>query len=183
MRKKVEGKEVYRNYGLVVIAFLVVMTVSILIFFDVIRENVNSNTRNSLSNYAGRQCFHLQSILEVQYEYMEGLASYIGLQEELTDEASMNLIRSVQKESYLEAVGIMDENGISTYDTGEQKDVSERAYFQQAMKGERNLKRSSGQQTVRGTAGNLRRSHLSGRRGEGCPGRLLRSGLSRKSGF
>ena len=139
MRKKVEGKEVYRNYGLVVIAFLVVMTVSILIFFDVIRENVNSNTRNSLSNYAGRQCFHLQSILEVQYEYMEGLASYIGLQEELTDEASMNLIRSVQKESYLEAVGIMDENGISTYDTGEQKDVSERAYFQQAMKGERTL--------------------------------------------
>ena len=87
MRKKVEGKEVNRNYGLVVIAFLVVMTVSILIFFDVIRENVNSNTRNSLSNYAGRQCFHLQSILEVQYEYMEGLASYIGLQEELTDEA------------------------------------------------------------------------------------------------
>ena len=139
MRKKVEGKEVYRNYGLVVIAFLVVMTVSILIFFDVIRENVNSNTRNSLSNYAGRQCFHLQSILEVQYEYMEGLASYIGLQEELTDEASMNLIRSVQKESYLEAVGIVDENGISTYDTGEQKDVSERAYFQQAMKGERTL--------------------------------------------
>ena len=40
MRKKVEGKEVYRNYGLVVIAFLVVMTVSILIFFGVIRENV-----------------------------------------------------------------------------------------------------------------------------------------------
>ena len=87
MRKKVEGKEVYRNYGLVVIAFLVVMTVSILIFFGVIRENVSSNTRNSLSNYAGRQCFHLQSVLEVQYEYMEGLASYIGLQEELTDEA------------------------------------------------------------------------------------------------
>ena len=71
MRKKVEGKEVYRNYGLVVIAFLVVMTVSILIFFDVIRENVNSNTRNSLSNYAGRQCFHLQSILEVQYESLK----------------------------------------------------------------------------------------------------------------
>ena len=63
------------------------MTVSILIFFGVIRENVNSNTRNSLSDYAGRQCFHLQSVLEVQYEYMEGLASYIGLQEELTDEA------------------------------------------------------------------------------------------------
>lgn len=42
---------------------------------------------------------------------------------------------------------------------------------------------TSGQQTVRGTAGNLRRSHLSGRRGEGCPGRLLRSGLCRKSGF
>ena len=70
---------------------------------------------------------------------MEGLADYISLQEELTDEASMNLIRSVQKESYLEAVGIVDENGISTYDTGEQKDVSERAYFQQAMKGERTL--------------------------------------------
>ena len=51
MRKKVEGKEVYRNYGLVVIAFLVVMTVSILIFFDVIRENVNSNTRFSEQLY------------------------------------------------------------------------------------------------------------------------------------
>ena len=54
---------------------------------------------------------------------------YIGLQEELTDEASMNLIRSVQKESYLEAVGIVDENGISTYDTGEQKDVSNGPIF------------------------------------------------------
>ena len=176
MRKKVEGKEVYRNYGLVVIAFLVVMTVSILIFFDVIRENVNSNTRNSLSNYAGRQCFHLQSILEVQYEYMEGLASYIGLQEELTDEASMNLIRSVQKESYLEAV-----DQYLRYRRAER--CLRTGLFSAGYEGRENLKRSSGQQTVRGTAGNLRRSHLSGRRGEGCPGRLLRSGLSRKSGF
>lgn len=81
----------------------------------------------------------------------------------------MNLIRSVQKESYLEAVGIMDENGISTYDTGEQKDVSERAYFQQAMKGERTLSDPLVSKRP-GTAGNLRRSIYSGRRGEGCPG-------------
>lgn len=139
MRKKVEGKDVYRNYGFVIMAFLVFMTVSILIFFGVIQRNIETNTRNSLSNYAERQCFHLQSVLEVQYEYMEGLASYIGLQEDLKDETNLNLIRSIQKESYLEAIGIMDADGTSTYDTGEEKDVSERPYFQQAMRGERTL--------------------------------------------
>lgn len=80
----------------------------------------------------------------------------------------MNLIRSVQKESYLEAVGIVDENGISTYDTGEQKDVSERAYFQQAMKGERTLSDPLVSKLIGEQRVNLRRSHLSGRRDEGC---------------
>ena len=66
-------------------------------------------------------------------------ADYASLQENLKNEENLNLIRSLQKQSYLEAVSIIDENGLSTYNNGEEKDVSDRSYFQQVMKGEQTL--------------------------------------------
>ena len=70
----------------------------------------------------------------------KGWPAYIGLQEELTDEASMNLIRSVQKESYLEAVEHRGrERDLSTYDTGEaERCLRTEPIFSRLMKGEQN---------------------------------------------
>ena len=139
MRKNLEGKEIYKNYGIVIGIFLIAMMISILIFFGINGKKVRKNTEEELHSYVERQCFHLQSVLDVQYKYMEGLADYASLQENLKNEENLNLIRSLQKQSYLEAVSIIDENGLSTYNTGEEKDVSDRSYFQQVMKGEQTL--------------------------------------------
>lgn len=139
MRKNLEGKEIYKNYGIVIGIFLIAMMISILIFFGINGNKVRKNTEEELCSYVERQCFHLQSVLDVQYKYMEGMADYASLQEDLKDEENLNLIRSLQKQSYLEAVSIIDENGLSTYNTGEEKDVSDRHYFQQVMKGEQTL--------------------------------------------
>ena len=139
MRKNLEGKEIYKNYGIVIGIFLIAMMISILIFFGINGKKVRKNTEEELYAYVERQCFHLQSVLDVQYKYMEGLADYASLQENLKNEENLNLIRSLQKQSYLEAVSIIDENGLSTYNNGEEKDVSDRSYFQQVMKGEQTL--------------------------------------------
>ena len=115
----------------------------------------------------------------------KGWPAYIGLQEELTDEASMNLIRSVQKESYLEAVEHHGRERDQYLRYRRSRKMSPNGpIFSRLMKGEQNLKRSSGQQTVNGEQRVILGVPIyQGGVVKGVTWRLLRSGVSGKPGF
>ena len=54
MRKNLEGKEIYKNYGIVIGIFLIAMMISILIFFGINGKKVRKNTEEELYSYVER---------------------------------------------------------------------------------------------------------------------------------
>ena len=55
MRKNLEGKEIYKNYGIVIGIFLIAMMISILIFFGINGKKERKNTEEELYSYVERQ--------------------------------------------------------------------------------------------------------------------------------
>lgn len=139
MEERVTKKDGYKGYTTALFVFLVVMAVSILVFFYYVQKDVNRNTKKTIMGHMERQGFHLQSILDIEYEYLEGIADFIGRKENLTDPDNMQLLRDVSQKGGLQILAVIDEQGQIYYDTGARKDVSSREYFQEAMRGNRTL--------------------------------------------
>mgnify|MGYP001199652442 CR=1 FL=1 len=85
-----------------------------------------------------KQTESLKQYIDIQYRYLEGVGNHIS-QQDLFCEDNINLIHSIKEYTKLENVGIIDKNGESHYDNGAVKNVSNREYFQEALKGNRVL--------------------------------------------
>ena len=121
------------------IAFLVFMVLCIAVFFIYVEKDVENNIQNTIENHVERQSYHLKSVIDTHYGYMEAIARFIGSQDEITGENAMEIVRYLYEDSGFERMAIIDEYGNATYDNGVEKVVSSREYFQEAMKGKRTL--------------------------------------------
>lgn len=119
--------------------FFVFMLLSIIVFFYCVQIRVEENVESTIRENVAHQTFHFQSIMDIQFEYLESIAGYLGMQEELLTEENIQLIYNLYEESGLERVAIIDAQGNSYYDNGATKNVASRDYFKEAMKGNRTL--------------------------------------------
>lgn len=136
--KRVQEGEI-RQYGKAVVCFLMAVLCSFLVFFFFVQKDVERNVQKTITNNVNRQSRHLKSILETQYEYLDGVADYLGQAEELLSPGNMELIHMVCENSELERTCIVDQEGMAHYDTGEVKSVGFRRYFQEGISGQRTL--------------------------------------------
>ena len=121
------------------ITFLVFMVLCIAVFFIYVEKDVENNIQNTIENHVERQSYHLKSVIDTHYGYMEAIARFIGSQDEITGKNAMEIVRYLYEDSGFERMAIIDEYGNATYDNGVEKVVSSREYFQEAMKGKRTL--------------------------------------------
>lgn len=128
-----------RQYFKAFVLFLLYMVFSILYFFYCVQVNVVAAAEQTIVGHVERQGYHFQEIMNIQFEFLEGMARYIGGGEELLSYENLEIIRSVCHESGFERMAIIDGEGISTYENGVQKEVKGRTYFQEAMAGRRAL--------------------------------------------
>ncbi len=128
-----------RGHLKVIVGFFIFMVLSIAVFFLCVQKRVEQEVESTIHKNVTHQTFHFQSIMDIQFEYLKSIADYLGEQEELLAENNMELIRHLQEKSGLERVAIIDEQGKSHYDNGATKNVANRVYFQEAMKGSRTL--------------------------------------------
>lgn len=70
-----------------------------------------------------RQSYHLKSVLDIQFNYLSGMASYMGEREDLFCQENKRLIQSIVKEQDLDLIGIMKANGDAYYNNGARKNV------------------------------------------------------------
>lgn len=128
-----------RGHLQVIVSFFIFMVLSIAVFFFCVQTRVEQEVEATIHKNVLHQTFHFQSIMDIQFEYLESIAGYLGMQDELLSEGNMELIGRLREKSGLERVAIINEEGMSHYDNGVIKDVANRAYFQEAMKGSRTL--------------------------------------------
>lgn len=128
-----------RGHLKVIGAFFVFMLLSIIVFFYCVQRRVEENVESTIRENVAHQTFHFQSIMDIQFQYLESIAGYLGRQDELLTEDNIQLLHNLYEESGLERVAIIDVDGNSYYDNGAEKNVASREYFKEALKGNRTL--------------------------------------------
>lgn len=135
-RRGIEQNEIKR-YFLIIAAFLIFMTLSLLFFLAWLQEDVELNSRKTVATNVERQSYHLKSVLDIQFNYLSGMASYMGEREDLFCQENKRLIQSIVKEQDLDLIAIINADGDTYYNNGARKNVKNRGYFKKAMQGQK----------------------------------------------
>ena len=136
MKKGIEQNEIKR-YFLIIGAFLIFMTLSLLFFLSWLQKDIEANSQEDIAKNVERQSYHLKSVLDIQFNYLSGMASYMGEKEDVFCGENKRLVRSIAKEQDLDLIGIMNADGDVYYNNGVRKNVKTREYFKKAMQGEK----------------------------------------------
>ena len=113
--------------------FILAVIAGILIFFECVQRAVQVNSQNTLKINVQRQSEHLRTILDINYQYLNEIASAMGRSEELFSEENKERLISIYEKTDLERAALIDKNGDAYYDNGVTKNVSHRRYFQEAI--------------------------------------------------
>lgn len=135
-KKRIEQNEIKR-YFLIIAAFLSFMILSLLFFLSWLQQDVEVSSRKTVATNVERQSYHLKSVLDIQFNYLTGMASYMGERGDLFCQENKRLIQSIVKEQDLDLIGIMKANGDAYYNNGARKNVKNRGYFKKAMQGQK----------------------------------------------
>ena len=128
-----------KNYVMATGVFILAVIAGILIFFECVQRAVQVNSQNTLKINVQRQSEHLQTILDINYQYLNEIASAMGKSEELFSEENKERLVSIYEKTDLERAALIDKNGDAYYDNGVTKNVSHRRYFQEAISGEQTI--------------------------------------------
>lgn len=128
-----------KNYVMATGVFILAVIAGILIFFECVQRAVQVNSQNTLKINVQRQSEHLRTILDINYQYLNEIASAMGKSEELFSEENKERLISIYEKTDLERAALIDKNGDAYYDNGVTKNVSHRRYFQEAISGEQTI--------------------------------------------
>ena len=138
MKRKAIYKLTFKAYLKAMMIFIVFIMICSISFFFYIKKDIENESVNKVVANTEKQTESLKQYIDIQYRYLEGVGNHIS-QQDLFCEDNINLIHSIKEYTKLENVGIIDKNGESHYDNGAVKNVSQREYFQEALKGNRVL--------------------------------------------
>lgn len=133
------GQDHLKYYMKAISIFLVLLSVSLLLFFYGIKNGIEQRVEVMLTDNVEKQCHHFGSIIDTHFQYLEGIAVYLGKSEDLLSEENISLIFSVRDTSDISRISLIEANGTAHYDDGSIKRVSERRYFQEGISGKRTL--------------------------------------------
>ena len=137
MKKRgIEQNEIKRYFSIIA-AFLTFMTLSLLFFLSWLQRDVEISSRKAVATNVERQSYHLKSVLDIQFNYLSGMASYMGEKDDIQCRENKKLARSVVKEQDLDLIALIDSEGNAYYNNGVRKSVKNREYFKRAMQGEK----------------------------------------------
>lgn len=136
MRKK---QTQMRQYVAVIAIFLIAVVIGLFVFSFYIQRSVEKRSQRTMMNNVSRQSEHLRTILNIQYDYLNGLAEQIGKSNDLLDKENMELIKSVTKDTDFGGIALIEPNGMAHYSSGEVKSVAHRRYYKEAISGKRTL--------------------------------------------
>ena len=128
-----------RKYATVIGIFLAAVVVGLMVFFYGIQHSVEKRSQKTMMNNVVRQSEHLRAILDIQYDYLNGLAEEIGKTDHLLAKKNMDLIKSITKHTDFGGIALIEPNGDTHYDNGQIKNLSHRRYFKEVISGKRTL--------------------------------------------
>ena len=132
-------KKFITNYIVAIITFILTLIMGIVIFFNGVSIAVENNSRKTLITNVVRQSEHLNTILNINYSYLNVLAQELSKSQDLFSEDNVSLIQAFMHNTDLNRTAIIDPNGNALYDNEVIKNVAHRRYFKESMQGKQSL--------------------------------------------
>lgn len=126
--------------------FILAVIAGILIFFECVQRAVQVNSQNTLKINVQRQSEHLRTILDINYQYLNEIASAMGRSEELFSEENKERLISIYEKTDLERAALIDKNGDAYYDNGVTKECFSSQIFSGGYQWRADYQRSPGKQ-------------------------------------
>lgn len=137
MKKKSETP--LQAYLSSIVAFIIATALGIVVFSVVSQRAVDKLAQTKLTLNVTRQSSHFEDILDVNYQFLDGVAAQIGSDGILISEKNRNMLSAIKSTTSINHVSLIEPDGTAHYETGEVKDVSHRKYFQEGISGHRIL--------------------------------------------
>ncbi|WP_295756854.1 sensor domain-containing diguanylate cyclase [uncultured Holdemanella sp.] len=137
--KYFEPKKFVKNYIYAITIFIITLTIGISIFFNVVQSSVEKNSRETLITNVTQQSEHLNTILNINYSYLNVLAKELSKSKDLFSEDNISLIKAFMENTDLNRTAIIDSDGNALYDNNVVKNVAHRRYFKESMQGKQSL--------------------------------------------
>ena len=96
-----------KNYVTATSVFVLAVVAGILIFFGCVQRSVQVNSQKTLKTNVERQREHLWTILDINYQYLNEIASAVGKSEELFSEENKERLVSIYEKTDLERVCLL----------------------------------------------------------------------------
>ena len=106
----------------------------IVIFFNGVSIAVENNSRKTLITNVVRQSEHLNTILNINYSYLNVLAQELSKSRDLFSEDNVSLIQVFMHNTDLNRTAIIDPNENALYDNEVIKNVAHRRYLKNLCK-------------------------------------------------
>lgn len=137
--KYFEQKKFVKNYIYAITIFIITLVIGISIFFNVVQASIEKNSRETLITNVTQQSEHLNTILNINYSYLNVLAQELSKSEDLFSENNISLIKAFMENTDLSRTAIIDSDGNALYDNNVVKNVAHRRYFKESMQGKQSL--------------------------------------------
>ena len=114
--KYFEQKNFVKNYIYAITIFIITLVIGISIFFNVVQSSIEKNSRETLITNVAQQSEHLNTILNINYSYLNVLAQELSKSEDLFSENNISLIKAFMENTDLNRTAIIDSDGNALYD-------------------------------------------------------------------
>ena len=136
MKKK---KNISTHYVAAIIIFICAVVISLGVFLLYVQKSIDTNSQKTMTSNVAKQSDHALSILNIHYGFLNSIADKMGDSSDILSDENMELLVSLAANTDFERTALIEADGTAYYDNGAIKNVAQRKYFLEAMKGQATL--------------------------------------------
>ncbi len=129
---------VTKKYILAIVSYVLCLVCAMLVLFTSIQNQIVVSSREILTNNMDKQTIHLKSILDMHFQYLNQIAVFVGKEENASTQY-VDMLQSISHNTDLGRIAFITPDGTAYYDDGNIKNVADREYFKNTMKGKQTL--------------------------------------------
>ena len=108
-------------------------------FLLYVQRSIDTNSQKTMTSNVAKQSDHALSILNIHYGFLNSIADKMGDSSDILSDENMELLVSLAANTDFERTALIEADGTAYYDNGAIKNVAQRKYFLEAMKGQATL--------------------------------------------
>ena len=128
-----------RKYVVAIASFIVVVTLSLAVFFVSLFSYIERTIEHSLWEMMERQSTHIDFSFSISFQHLEAAADFVGKQADIQGETARQYIQSLREKSSMRHVAIYDVDGNAVFENGDTFEDVNLEYIRLALQGERSV--------------------------------------------